>query len=63
MGGDKLQEVTLGKTKYLYKYDQEKDYLIDTSNNPIKINIRFTRDKAKNDRAKKGLTQFFTEIL
>lgn len=59
---DVTHEIVLGKTKYLYKTDNEKDYLIDDSNNKIKINISFTRDAAKNKEAIDGLKKFFTEL-
>lgn len=58
-----MEEIILGGTKYIHKVENGKDYLIDNSNRPVKINIRFTRDSAKNEQAKKGLKTFFTEIL
>lgn len=62
MGGDILHEIVLGKTKYLHKADDEKDYLIDNSNNEVKINISFSRNPAKNKKAHDGLKAFFTEL-
>lgn len=56
-------EIIIGKTKYTHVVKNDKDYLIDISNKPIKINFRFTRDSEKNEKAKNGLKTFFTEIL
>jgi hypothetical protein len=57
-----LEEVILGKTKYLYKADAEKVYLIDNSNNKIKINFSFSKNPEDNKKAKDGLIAFFTEL-
>lgn len=62
--GDKLREVTLGTTKYLYKMDveAEKDCLIDNSNKLVKVNLSFSKNPNKNKIAKDGLKSFFTEL-
>lgn len=59
-----MQEVTLGKTKYLYQTDTEaqKDHLIDQSNNTVKINITFSKNPDSNKKAKEGLRAFFSEL-
>lgn len=62
IGGDKLGEITLGETKYLHKMDTEYDYLIDNSDNTVKINLKFTKNKEKNEMAKSGLKAFFLEL-
>ncbi len=56
------REVTLGTIKYVYKRDNEKERLIDCSNNLVKVNLIFNRDPAKNKRAKDGLKAFFSEL-
>lgn len=55
-------EIIFGKRKYLHKTDDEYDYLIDNTNNKIKINLKFTKDTAKNEEAINGLKTFFTGI-
>lgn len=60
--GEKLKEIVLGNTKYLHKTDTEYDYLIDKSNNKVKVNLRFTKNKEKNEKAKEGLRIFFSGI-
>jgi hypothetical protein len=62
MDEDKLGEVFLGDTKYIYKSDEKKDYLIDNSNNKIKINISFSKNSENNKKAKDGLKAFFSEL-
>ncbi len=57
-----MQEIVLGGKKYLHKADNEKDYLIDNSDNKVKINITFSKDKQKNKEAIDGLKKFFTEL-
>jgi len=57
-----IQEVTLGKTKYLHKTDNEKDHLIDKSNNLVKVNITFSKNPIKNKKAKDGVKAFFSEL-
>lgn len=55
-------EFILGKIKYTHKTDEEYDYLIDNSNNKVKVNLKFTKNPAKNEEALKGLKVFFTGI-
>ncbi|PWE70248.1 hypothetical protein B1R38_27055 [Bacillus cereus] len=62
MSEDKFEEVTLGRTKYIYKFEKNKDKLIDNSSNSIKINISFSRNPENNKKAKDGLKTFFTEL-
>lgn len=57
-----MKEIALGETKYLHKMDKEYDYLIDNSNNKVKVNLRFTKSKDKNELAKKGIKAFFSGI-
>lgn len=57
-----LHEIVLGETKYLHKAEDGKDYLIDKSNNTVKVNISFSRDSAKHKDAIEGLRKFFTEL-
>jgi hypothetical protein len=59
---EKLNEIVIGNTKYLHSSDTEYDYLKDNSNNQIKVNLRFTKSKEKNEEALKGLKTFFTGI-
>lgn len=61
-GGEKLEEIVLGKVKYLHKTDNEYDYLIDNSKNKVKVNLKFTKNKEKNELALNGLKTFFTGI-
>jgi hypothetical protein len=61
-GGEKLDEIVFGNTTYLHKTDTEYDYLIDNSNNKIKVNLRFTKSKEKNEKAKEGIRAFFSGI-
>lgn len=61
-GGEKLNEIVFGNTRYLHKTDTEYDYLIDNSSNKIKVNLRFTKSKEKNERAKEGIRAFFSGI-
>jgi hypothetical protein len=57
-----LQEITLGKTRYYYRADEEKDYLLFNTDNGVKINISFSRNPLKNKQAKDGLKSFFNEL-
>ncbi|PFM31012.1 hypothetical protein [Bacillus cereus] len=57
-----MEEIVFGKVKYLYRTDSEHDYLIDNSNNKVKVNLRFTKNKGKNEMAKNGLKTFFSGI-
>ena len=59
---NELREVTLGTIKYVYKRDNEKERLIDCSNNLVKVNLIFNRNPTKNKRAKDGLKAFFSEL-
>ncbi|WP_312098431.1 hypothetical protein [Niallia sp.] len=61
-GEECLKKITLGKTNYIHKTDEEYDYLINDSNNKIKITIKFTKDPEKNKLAMNGLKTFFTGI-
>lgn len=60
--GEVLHEIVLGDIKYLHKADDEKDYLIDHSNNEVKINMSFSKNPEKNKKAKDGLKAFFKEL-
>ncbi|PLR98280.1 hypothetical protein CVD19_06465 [Bacillus sp. T33-2] len=60
--GERLKEIVFGKTKYIHKTDTEYDYLIDKSNNKVKVNLTFTKNKEKNEKAKEGLRKFFSGI-
>ncbi|HDR4913358.1 TPA: hypothetical protein ROY02_003806 [Bacillus cereus] len=60
--GEMLEEIVFGKAKYLYRTDSEHDYLIDNSNNKVKVNLRFTKNKDKNEIAINGLKTFFSGI-
>lgn len=62
MGEEKKGEVILGETRYIYKSDEDKDYLVDNSNNRIRINLSFSKNPEKNKKAKDGLKVFFTEL-
>lgn len=62
LGGDELNEVVLGRIMYLHKADEKYDYLMDNSDNKIKVNLIFTKNKEKNEMAKNGLKVFFSEI-
>lgn len=62
MGEEKMEEVILGETRYIFKSDGDKDYLIDNSNSSIRINISFSKNQEKNKKAKEGLKAFFTEL-
>ncbi|WP_410989178.1 hypothetical protein [Bacillus cereus] len=57
-----MEEIVFGEVKYLYRTDSEHDYLIDNSNNKVKVNLRFTKNKDKNEMAKNGLKTFFSGI-
>lgn len=61
--GNERNEFILGKTKYLYNEDAEYDYLTDVSENKIKVDLRFSKDKVKNELARKALKKFFSELL
>ncbi|MGG0460282.1 hypothetical protein [Priestia aryabhattai] len=61
-GGEFLEKIEFGNKKYLYKTDTEYDYLIDNSNSKVKVNLRFTKNVKKNERAKDGIKQFFLGI-
>lgn len=60
-GGGTRKEIVFGKTKYLHRVDHEYDYLIDDSGNKVKVNLRFTKSKEKNEYAKKALKAFFRD--
>ncbi|MBB6445793.1 hypothetical protein [Bacillus benzoevorans] len=60
--GEQQNEVIFGGIKYIYKTDKEFDYLIDHSNNKVKVNLKFSKDKEKNLVAKNGLKTFFSRI-
>ena len=55
------QNFILGNRKYIYKSDNDKDYLI-RSNNGIKISISFTKNPNINKKAKEALKAFFKEL-
>lgn len=62
LGGDEMKEIVFGETLYLHRMDEENDYLIDNSDNKIKVNLIFTKNREKNEMAKNGLKIFFSEI-
>lgn len=62
LGEYQLEEIIFGDTKYLHKMDEEYDYLIDNSDNKVKVNLRFTKNPEKNEMAKNGLKVFFLGI-
>ena len=59
---EQFNEVNIGEKKYIHRSDAEYDYLTDDSNNKIKVNLRFTKNKDKNEIAKNGLKTFFSRI-
>lgn len=59
--GGNRQEIAFGDTKYVHRADHEYDYLIDDSSNKVKVNLRFTKSKEKNEYAKKALKAFFRD--
>lgn len=61
-GEEKMKEVIIGNTKYIHKMGKDFDYLVDNSDNKIKVNLKFTKNKEKNEKAKDGLKTFFTEL-
>ena len=60
--GEQQNEIIFGGTKYIHKTDTEFDYLIDNSDNGVKVNLKFSKDKEKNLVAKNGLKTFFSRI-
>jgi len=57
-----LSEIVIGDTKYLHKEDTDYDYLTDISNHPVKVHLRFTKSREKNEEALNGLKTFFSRI-
>lgn len=60
IGGGKT--IILGETKYRHWADNEYDYLGEDSDDKVKVHLTFTKNKEKNDWAKKGLKAFFRGI-
>ena len=60
IGGGKI--IILGETKYRHWTDKEYDYLVEDSDDKVKVHLKFTKNKEKNDWAKKGLKAFFRGI-
>lgn len=58
-----LGEIDIGGVKYLHKPDGKFDYLMDISENKVKIHLKFTKDQDKRNEAKNALKNFFLEIL
>ena len=58
-----LGEIDIGGVKYLHKPDEKFDYLMDISENKVKIHLKFTKDQDKRNEAKNALKNFFLEIL
>ena len=47
-----LGEIDIGGVKYLHKPDEKFDYLMDISENKVKIHLKFTKDQEKRNEAK-----------
>lgn len=62
MDSRELQKLVIGNRKYVLKCDNGKDYLIDVSNNDIKMHITFSKDEAKNQQAVDAIRRFFIEL-
>lgn len=58
-----MNEMNIGGVKYLHKLNDQFDYLIDRSNNGVKIHLKFTKDQEKRNEAKNALKTFFIELL
>lgn len=54
--------IVFGETKYVHSADEENDYLLDDSDNKVKVNLTFSKSKVKNELAKKGLKAFFRGV-
>lgn len=48
--------------KYLHKENQHFDYLLDISENEVKIHLKFTKDEEKHRVAKNAIKSFFLEL-
>ena len=59
IGGGKT--IVLGERKYRHRADNEYDYLVE-DDDKVKVHLTFTKNKEKNDWAKKGLKAFFRGI-
>jgi hypothetical protein len=58
-----MGEITFNDRKYKVTEQSDKVIFKDTSNQGIKVNFSFSKDKNKNKIAKDGLTIFFTEVF
>ena len=56
-------EVNIDGVKYLYKLDNQYDYLMDISNNEVKIHLTFTKDQEKRNEAKNASKTLFSELF
>lgn len=58
-----LGEIDLDGVKYLHKQDEGFDYLMDISENEVKIHLKFTKNHQKRNEAKNAIKTFLLEIL
>lgn len=54
--------IVIDKVKYLHKEDQHFDYLLDISENKVKIHLKFTKDEEKHRVAHNAIKNFFLEL-
>lgn len=54
------KEVILGDTKYLHTSDEEWDYLVTTTDNGIKVTLKFTKDEEESKKAMEAIKRFFS---
>lgn len=59
VGEQNLKEITFGGSKYLHSSDDEYDYLFG-SENGVKVTLKFSKDKERNEKAMEGIKTFFS---
>jgi len=60
---EEQQYVTFNDRKYLKTESDNKTYLTDVSDNEVKVDLRFSKDKDRNEKAIKGVKRFLQEVL
>lgn len=58
-----FHEIEIDGVKYVQKQEKTFDYLMDVSENEIKIHLKFTKDQEKRKDAKEALKTFFLDIF